>query len=86
MSSQLQSPVALAREKSPRYPLNRREGGPKGRSGRYGENKLSLLPGIEFQLLGRPVRGLVAIQTELRISLILNTDFKLGAVERFCIS
>jgi hypothetical protein len=81
VSSQLHAPVVLAREKSSRYPVNRRLGGPKGRAERYGENNFSPLPGTEFQLLGRPVRHLVTIPTELRISLILNTEFKLDVIE-----
>jgi hypothetical protein len=53
-------------EKSPRYPLDRRLGGPRSRTGSYGEEK-NLLPllGIEPRLLGRPARSLVVIQTQL---------------------
>jgi hypothetical protein len=36
MSGQLHAPAALARRKSPRYPLDRRLGGPQSRSGRHG--------------------------------------------------
>jgi hypothetical protein len=44
----------LSRGKSPQYPLyNNRQGGPNGRSGRYGEKKSILsVPGIELRFLG----------------------------------
>jgi hypothetical protein len=50
-----------------RYPMDRRLGGPQGRSGRCGEEiNLFLLPWIEpWYLLGRPARRLFTIPTEL---------------------
>jgi hypothetical protein len=48
MSIQLHASAALIRGKSPRYPLNRRLGGPQSRSGDCGVNKNCLsVPGIE---------------------------------------
>jgi hypothetical protein len=46
-SGQLHAPAALTPGKSPRYPLDRRLGGPRSRSGRYGEEKNLALPGNE---------------------------------------
>jgi hypothetical protein len=39
-------PAALSQGKSPRYPLDRRLGGPQGRSGRGGEEKNSQPPPV----------------------------------------
>jgi hypothetical protein len=39
VSGQLHAPTALLRVKSPRYPLDRRLGGPQSRSGRGSEEK-----------------------------------------------
>jgi hypothetical protein len=44
MSGQLHAPAALPPEKDPRYPLDRRVGGPQSRSGRGGEKKNSEPP------------------------------------------
>jgi hypothetical protein len=44
------------RRKSPRYPLERRFGGPQSRSGRSGEEKI-LDPRLELWPLGRPGRS-----------------------------
>jgi hypothetical protein len=38
----------------PRYPLDRRVGGPQRLSGRHGEGKILAPPGLELRLLGRP--------------------------------
>jgi hypothetical protein len=46
VSCQLHTPAALPRGKSPRYPLDRRLGGPQSWSGRCDEKNLAL-PGIE---------------------------------------
>jgi hypothetical protein len=54
--------------KSPRYPLDRRLGGPQNQSGRRGEEKILPLPGLEFRPLGRSV----AIPTVFRRKLIVN--------------
>jgi hypothetical protein len=40
----------------PRYSLDRRLGGPQGRSGRRGEKKSLTLPGLEIRPLGFPAR------------------------------
>jgi hypothetical protein len=40
VSGQLHAPAALPPGKSPRYPLDRRLGGPQSRSGRFGEEKI----------------------------------------------
>jgi hypothetical protein len=48
---------ALPPGKDPRYPLERRLGGPQSRSGHRGYRKSPLLlPGIEPRSPGRPVR------------------------------
>jgi hypothetical protein len=48
LSGQLHAAAALPQGKSPRYPLDRRLGGPQSRSGRGGEEKNSHPPpGIE---------------------------------------
>jgi hypothetical protein len=47
VSGQLHAPAALPWGKSPRYPLDRRLGGPQRGSGRCGEEKNLALPGIE---------------------------------------
>jgi hypothetical protein len=63
---QLHAHAALPPGKDPRYPLYRRLGGPQSRSGRYEKEKNRLpLPEIELRLLGRLIRSLVAIPTEL---------------------
>jgi hypothetical protein len=41
VSGQLHAPVASSQGKNPRYPLDRRLGGPQSRSGRDGEEKNS---------------------------------------------
>jgi hypothetical protein len=46
-----------SRRKSPRYPLDRRLGGPQSRSGRRGEEKILTLPGLELRTLSRPARS-----------------------------
>jgi hypothetical protein len=43
-------------EKSPRYPLDRRLGGPQSRSGQCGEEKIFTLSGLELRPLSRPAR------------------------------
>jgi hypothetical protein len=43
--------------KSPRYPLERRLGGPQNQSGRRGEEKILLPPGLELGSLGRVARS-----------------------------
>jgi hypothetical protein len=62
------SPLPLyPREKSSRYPLHRRLGGPESRSGCYGEEKNLLPPtGIEPQFPDRPAGSLVTVPTEFR--------------------
>jgi hypothetical protein len=45
MSGQLHDPAALLPGKQPRYPLDRRLGGPQSWSGRGGEEKTSLTTG-----------------------------------------
>jgi hypothetical protein len=40
VSGQLHAPAALPPGKEPRYPLDRRLGGPQSRSGRFGEEKI----------------------------------------------
>jgi hypothetical protein len=63
-SGQLYAPAALPPGKEPRYPLDRRLGGPQSRSGHGGEEKNSQLPpGIEPCNPGRPAPILVAIPT-----------------------
>jgi hypothetical protein len=48
VNGQLQAPAALPQGKSPRYPLDRKLGGPQSRSGHGGEEKNSdPPPGIE---------------------------------------
>jgi hypothetical protein len=60
------------RRKNPRYPLNRRLGGPQSRSESGGEEKKSLCPCRE-SYPGRPARSLVTNLTEL--SRLLYTTF-----------
>jgi hypothetical protein len=65
MSGQLDAPAASPQGNSPRYPLDRRLGGPQSLSGRGGEERrISLLlpPGIEpqsvsmvFETLSQPI-------------------------------
>jgi hypothetical protein len=43
--------------KSPRYPLDRRLGGPQSQSGRFGEEKILGLPGLELRPLSRPAHS-----------------------------
>jgi hypothetical protein len=57
MSGQLHAPAALHPGKSPRYPLDRRLGGPQGRSGRHGEEKILDPTGTQLRPLGRPARS-----------------------------
>jgi hypothetical protein len=60
------TPLPLySRGKIPRYTLCKRLGGPRSRSGRYGENKTLLaLPEIDPRLLGCPTHSIIAIPTE----------------------
>jgi hypothetical protein len=59
VSGQRHAPAALhPREKDPRYPLDRRLGGPQSRSGRRGLKKNPLpLSGIEPRSPDRPARS-----------------------------
>jgi hypothetical protein len=65
VSSQLDAPVTYPQGKSPRYPLDRRLGGPQSRSGRGGEEKD--VPSSAEHQPGRPSHILVTILTELRL-------------------
>jgi hypothetical protein len=56
MSGQLHTPTALPPGIEPRYPLHRRLGGPQSLSGRYREEKILTIPGLELRHLGRPAR------------------------------
>jgi hypothetical protein len=57
-------PTAVFRGKNTRHPLNRKLGGPKDQSERFGEEiNLLLLPGIEPRFLGRPLHNLVITLT-----------------------
>jgi hypothetical protein len=47
VSGQLHAPAALPPGKAPRYPMDRRLGGPQSWSGRRGVEKNLALPGIE---------------------------------------
>jgi hypothetical protein len=51
--------------KSPRYPLDRRLGGPQNWSELCGEEKILATPGLELWPLGRPARGQSLIPTTL---------------------
>jgi hypothetical protein len=58
VSDQLHAPAALHQGKSPRYPLDRRLGGPQSRSEPGGEEKNSQpQPGVGPQNLDRPTRS-----------------------------
>jgi hypothetical protein len=58
LSGQVHVAAALPRRKNPRYPLDRKLGGPQTRSGHCGREKnLSSLPGIEPHFLVRPARS-----------------------------
>jgi len=57
LTGQLHGPAALPRGKSPRYPLDRRLGGPQSRSGRGGE--------VKNPYPGRPARKLVTTMTDV---------------------
>jgi hypothetical protein len=53
-------------ERFPRYPLNRRLGGPQSLSGRFGEeNNLLPVPGIQAHFLGCPISSVVTIRITL---------------------
>jgi hypothetical protein len=56
VSSQLHPPAALPPGKEPRYPLDRRLGGPQSRSGRCGEEKI-LDPTGTLSVLVSMIRG-----------------------------
>jgi hypothetical protein len=43
VSGQVQAPAALPQGKSPKYPLDKRLGGPLSRSGRYGVEQIIVL-------------------------------------------
>jgi hypothetical protein len=78
----------LPRWHSRHYPLERRLGEPQTRSGRYGDEKNPLtLPEIEPRLLGRSVRSLVSIPTELywlRIYFILYSFVTTAEITVYC--
>jgi hypothetical protein len=70
------------RGKSPRYPLDRRQGGTESRSGRYGEDKKYLAPaGIEPTILDRPARSVVAIPTEVSHYILFMVYLLVSAVQ-----
>ena len=52
VSAQVHVPAALSTEISHLHPLNESFGGCQGRSGRYVEEKIFPLPGIELQSVG----------------------------------
>jgi hypothetical protein len=51
MGGHLHAPDALLPGKERRYPLTIRLCGPRGRSRRFGEKKIILLPGIEPRIV-----------------------------------
>jgi hypothetical protein len=64
VSVQLHAPAALPRRKCPGF--HRRLGPLQDQYGRFGEQKsVFLLPGLELGFLGRPVRNLPTMPTEL---------------------
>jgi hypothetical protein len=65
VSSQLHASAALAKGKSPWYPLDRRLDGPKCRPGRSGEEKIILLCPCQESNPARSHYSLVTILTEL---------------------
>jgi hypothetical protein len=54
VSGQLHAPAAFPLGKRPRYPLDKRLGGPLNRSGRRGQEKIFDPTGLEIRPLGRP--------------------------------
>jgi hypothetical protein len=66
VSGQIHATASLPPWKEPRYPLDRKLGGPQSRSGHGGGEKNSQPPpGIEPQNPDRPASSLVAISTEI---------------------
>jgi hypothetical protein len=57
VSGQLHAPTALPRGKSPRYPLDRRLGGPQSGLDDLEKRKFLTPPGLELQSLSRPARS-----------------------------
>jgi hypothetical protein len=53
VSGQLHTPAAFPQGKSPLCPLYRELGGPQSWSGRFGEEKILVLPGLELRPLSR---------------------------------
>jgi hypothetical protein len=57
VSGRLHAQAALPPGKEPRYPLDRRLGGPQSRSGRRREETILDLIGTELRHVGRPARS-----------------------------
>jgi hypothetical protein len=57
---------------SPRYPLDRRLGGPHSWSGRRGEEKILTLPGLELRPLCRPARSPSLYRLRYRMYVCMN--------------
>jgi hypothetical protein len=73
LSGQLHGPAASLLRKLPPYPRSRRLGGPQSWSGRYDERR-NIFALADPRFLGRPIRSLVTLLTELvwlRIGAIL---------------
>jgi hypothetical protein len=86
VSGQLHASAALSQGKSPSYPLDRRLGGPRSRSGHGGEEKNSQpLPGLEPPIIKPKVRnegrrnGMKEGRGKARCEEVLNSE-KLGNV------
>jgi hypothetical protein len=70
VSSQLRALAALSPRKEPRYPLDRRLGGPQSRCGHCGEKKnLMSLPGIKPQFFDHPGTGIYSYYKKIHIKL-----------------
>jgi hypothetical protein len=72
-----------SRGKSPRYPLDRKLGGPQSRSGRRGEEKILALPGHELRLVASRYTDWAIPAPEssmLRIKLIITISEALTAL------
>lgn len=65
LSGYLHVPASLPSRKEPQYLLDKRLGGPQWRSGRCGEERSPVLPGIEA---GRPAHRLPNIKSEVKMT------------------
>jgi len=83
-SCQLHAPAALPHGKRPLYPLNRRLGGPRSRSGHSGEDKhFQPLPGLEPPIIQAVAQGYATKLSRLLFILVNKRKLCISALYDF---